>query len=134
MDVRNCIRCGKMFRPVGGRRICPDCVKADLEEFHSVRDYLKENPRANILEVNEATGVSIKKLRDYIREGRLVLAEGNDWGIKCENCGEPVKTGRLCPDCTEKFEKELRRKSASNWGDRRLGEKMRVYRDKFRRW
>lgn len=134
MDVRNCIRCGKMFRSVGGRRLCPDCVKAEMEEFHAVKEYLREHPHANILDVSQATGVSVKKLRDYIREGRLVLAEGADWGIKCENCGAPVKTGRFCPECAEELEKEFKREGVSNWGDRKIGEKMRVYRDKFRRW
>lgn len=134
MNVRNCPRCGKMFRPLSGRRICPDCVKADLEEFHSVRDYLRDHPGANIFEVTEATGVPVRKIQEYIREGRLVVSESADWGVTCENCGAPVKTGRLCPECTEKLAKEIKTAGVSNWGDRKIGDKMRVYRDKFRRW
>lgn len=134
MNLRNCTRCGKMFRPLSGKRICPDCVRAELEEFQAVRDFLRKNPGANILDVSEATGVPVKKIQEYIREGRLVVSESAEWGVACEVCGAPVKTGRLCPKCTEKLAKEINTAGISNWGDRKIGEKMRVYRDKFRRW
>jgi len=136
MEVRNCLRCGEVYRPIAGRRICAACVEADRQEYQSVREYLRRRPKSTMLEVSDATGVSIKKLQEYVREGRLVTT-GDDWGIQCEQCGAPVSKGRLCQACTAKLEKELResvsRTRVSNFGERRLSSGNKVIRDRFRR-
>lgn len=134
MNIYNCTRCGKIFRPFGGRKMCPECLKADQEEFAAVREYLKENPGADIAAVSEATGVPVKRIQEYLREGRLVLATSVEW-LKCERCGASLQSGRLCAKCLEEMNRgvpstrpviEPQREQFRGRG--------KVYRDKFRRW
>ena len=45
-----------------------------------------------------------KGFREYLREGRLVLARTVEW-LKCERCDAPLATGRLCEKCAEELQR-----------------------------
>ncbi|WCK55578.1 hypothetical protein PP175_06435 [Aneurinibacillus sp. Ricciae_BoGa-3] len=45
----------------------------DLLVYRRIREYLAEYPRANAMQIANATGVSISKITRYVREGGLVL-------------------------------------------------------------
>lgn len=107
MTLRNCARCGKLFGSAGGQRLCPTCVKQEQEEYEAVRAYLKKRPGAPLLEVSDATGVSVGRIREWVREGRLVLHEPSGNGLKCERCGQAVTTGRLCDRCRRELAAQL---------------------------
>lgn len=106
MDLRNCLRCGKLFRPVGGRRICSDCVESDRQEFQTVKEYLKNHPGAPIFEIAEATGVPLSKIREYVRDGRLVV--GDEEPLTCERCKVEIDRGRFCASCAAAIARSLR--------------------------
>ena len=139
MHIANCSRCGKIFRPIGGRKMCPQCLEADQKDFAAVRAYLKENPGAHIAAVSEATGVPVKRIQEYLREGRLVLAASADW-LQCERCGAPLQTGRLCAKCLAEIAKGAAPAAPAKPAVERPEEPVRfqgrkkVIRDKFRRW
>ena len=59
MGLANCKECGKLFvqNPAG---VCPDCYRLIEEQETKVAAYLRDNQRASITEVHEATGVSEK--------------------------------------------------------------------------
>lgn len=44
---------------------------AELEAYRKVRAYLLQNPRANAMQVANATNVSVYKITQYVREGLL---------------------------------------------------------------
>lgn len=115
--------------------MCPQCFKADHDEFASVREYLRKNPGADIAAVSEATGVPVKRIQEYLREGRLVLARTVEW-LKCERCDAPLATGRLCEKCAEELQRgvapPLPPSDPPTPGIRYRGAG-KVYRDKFRR-
>lgn len=119
MTLRNCVRCGKLFGAAGDHVLCPDCIKEEHAEFETVRQYLKEHPRAPLLEVSQATGVSVPKLREYVRQGRLAVGEAGEGGLVCERCGRPVSTGRLCERCARGLVMQLR--SAASVSNPRAG-------------
>lgn len=104
MDIRNCSRCGKVFRSMG-RKICPECVQEEEREFQKVRDYVREHRDANIPAVSEATGVAAERINQFIREGRLVLATVT---LECMSCGAPIEKGRFCQKCLEKMSRRAR--------------------------
>jgi len=106
MDIRNCTRCGKIYQ-YDGFKICPSCIREDEEDFLKVREYLYEYPGANLQEVHEATGVSISKIIDFLRQGRLEVAEESNILLQCEKCGASIKTGRYCQKCTTEIQREL---------------------------
>lgn len=112
MNLRNCPVCGKLFVYVT-KNMCPDCIKKEEELFDKVRDYLYENPNSSLEEVNKATGVDVRKILEFLKEGRLILKQGNPYLLSCEICGKAILTGRYCEQCasemTKKFNKGLKR-------------------------
>ncbi len=107
MDIKNCKRCGKVF-VYNGVDLCPDCVREDEDDFKRVKEFLYQYPKSTILEIAEITGVDREKVWEFLREGKLELAEKNS-GImlKCERCGEPINSGRFCNDCLNIIKSQL---------------------------
>ena len=98
MDARNCPRCGKVYNHVIGY-VCRECQKAEEAEFEGIKKYLEDNPLCNMQELSEGTGVSIKKIMQYMRDGRLVTSEGMKGELSCESCGKAIESGRYCDSC-----------------------------------
>jgi flagellar operon protein (TIGR03826 family) len=116
MDVKNCKRCGKMFQFMGSY-ICMNCVRRDDEDFGKVKGYVLDHPGASLVEVSEATGVNIRTISRFLREGRLD-AEGLDLTFDegemvCENCRRPIKSGRFCENCLQNLQQQFKKASQS---------------------
>lgn len=108
LDVRNCKSCGRLFQ-YNGNPNCPECLKSKDDDFTVVRDYVRKHPNAGVAEVSEETNVSMKQIRQWIREERLILTEVSaEMGINCEGCGRPIRTGRLCPSCKTQMNRDLK--------------------------
>lgn len=106
MDIRNCTRCGKIYN-YDGKKICPTCRREDEEDFLKVRDFLYQYPGANIQEVHEGTQVSTNKIIEFLKQGRLEIADDSNLILHCEKCGASIKTGRFCERCATDLQKEL---------------------------
>lgn len=99
MEVRNCKGCGRLFNYLQGPPLCPACV-AELEnKFQQVKDYLRENPKAQLNQIAEDNDVSVKQIRQWVREERLTFTEESQITLDCENCGASILTGRFCDKC-----------------------------------
>ncbi|MCL2235194.1 MAG: MerR family transcriptional regulator [Defluviitaleaceae bacterium] len=103
MEMANCRKCRKIYARIRSQ-ICPECEKEEEQLFSVVQDYLRDNPKAPLTQVAEATGVSAKKIMNYLREGRIEVAVPV---LQCDGCGTLISTGKLCEDCQKKV--------ASNW-------------------
>lgn len=99
MNVVNCKCCGRLFNVLGREKICPSCRKAQEEKFQQVKKYLSERPNSSVEQTATDNDVSVKQIRQWIREERLVLSSATDSGIVCENCGKPICSGRFCDSC-----------------------------------
>lgn len=99
MNVTNCKTCGRLFNALGSERLCPNCVKELEDKFQEVKKYLEENPSSSIEQVAKDNDVSVKQIKQWIREERLTLSEGSLDGIECEQCGTMIRTGRYCDSC-----------------------------------
>lgn len=99
MEVRNCKNCGRLFNYLGGPNICPACRDAIEQKFQDVKEYIRENPQANIQEISDANEVSTSQIKQWIREERLQFADNSPIGIECEICGATIKTGKYCEAC-----------------------------------
>ncbi|SHE46835.1 flagellar operon protein TIGR03826 [Thermoanaerobacter uzonensis DSM 18761] len=131
MEIRNCKRCGRLYTYTG-IDLCPECYRQDEEDFMKVRDYLDAHPSATMLEISQNTQVSIKKIMDFLKEGRLILTSNNvNIGLKCEKCGKPILTGRFCEECKTKLAKELMKgysiQSDDKEEEKQTGERLYVY-------
>lgn len=107
MDVRSCKNCGRLYNYMSGVPLCEACKKKLEEKFQEVKDYLDENPHATVSRVSEEMNVSVKQIKQWIREERLTLSEATDAGIVCEHCGVPLRTGRFCDKCKVVMQNEL---------------------------
>lgn len=102
-DLRYCTECGKLFAYPGfGPDVCQACRKKDQEDFDKVRDYLDTHD-SSLPKTAMDTGVSSKKLYQWVREERLYFRNDGDSGLYCEICGAPISTGRYCRKCKAKL-------------------------------
>lgn len=104
MALANCKTCGRLFNRLHNDN-CPVCVKEEDEQFFLVRDYLKENRRAMIVEVSEATEVEISTIIKFIREGRLATIDNPNLNYPCDSCGTAITDGRFCKPCKDRLNK-----------------------------
>jgi predicted amidophosphoribosyltransferase len=125
MPVKNCPVCGRIFEDLGVNEVCTSCIEGNESEFSRVRDYLYQYPNRNIVEVSEATGVSIEKLKRYLRNDRLVAINNNSSSLlDCKKCGMPIPAGNYCSECQKEIDNELKKSSSAYMGSRYRDVKM----------
>ena len=54
---------------------------------------------SKLKKVAKENNVSMKRIRQWIKEERLELSDPLLSGITCEKCGVPICTGRYCERC-----------------------------------
>jgi hypothetical protein len=119
-ETKVCVRCKRMFTYLGfGHYYCPACKKVDEEDFTKVKNFIYEHGTATAAEVSEATGISLERINQYLKEGRLEIPEGSPIFIKCEMCNIDIRSGRLCPECSSKLTQPMRVKM--NFDDEQIG-------------
>lgn len=106
LNIGNCPRCGKVFAK-GMRDVCPACVKEIDQEYQDCADFLRENRGASIHELSEETGVSIKQITKFVREGRISLTDAPNLGFPCEMCGTSIREGTICMSCRDRFSRDV---------------------------
>ena len=65
MELINCGRCGKLQvqRP---DTLCKDCLQLYISESLLVKEFIKMNPGATMMDLVQYTGFSIKKIKEMI--------------------------------------------------------------------
>ena len=99
MELQNCRNCKKLFNYITGEIICPVCRDKLEEKYNQVKAYVRENPGAHINVVSEECEVSIKQIKKWVREERLVFSDDSLVGLECERCGKIIHSGRFCKEC-----------------------------------
>ena len=96
-----------------------------------VKDYIEDNPRADMREISENCDVSTRQIEQWIREERLSFSDDSPIGIACEVCGATIRTGRYCERCKN----DLANRLGGMYGSRSStvdADKIRERRDKAR--
>lgn len=107
MDVKNCRTCKRLFNYIGGPQICPACSAQLEEKFQKVKEYIREVPHATMEAIAEENDVSVKQIKQWVREERLTFSEDSPVGLECEMCGSMIRTGRFCDKCRGKMKTNL---------------------------
>jgi flagellar operon protein (TIGR03826 family) len=104
----NCPKCGKLYLK-GYRDVCNDCFKIEEEEYKLVAHFLKdrENRKATLYEVSETTGVSVKQITRFIRQGRISISDFPNMGLPCDSCGEITQGANLCAKCRQNLTRQV---------------------------
>lgn len=108
MDVRTCRSCGRMFNYISGPSVCPGCADKLEKKFQEVKAYVREFPHASLQEIADDNEVSVKQLKQWVREERLSFTDDSPVGLECESCGAMIKTGRYCNDCKNRLNTGLK--------------------------
>lgn len=107
--VMTCVRCGLIFYYTGtGDVICPNCREADREDFDRVKEYFCRNPKSNIAEIAEGTGVSMEATERFFRSGRIEMASDSNIFTRCERCHKEIPSGRFCTSCTNQLAGDIK--------------------------
>ena len=107
MEVKVCKSCKRMFQYIAGPVICPHCREKEDEQFVLVKDYLRNNPGATLMQVSEATEVESKIILKFLREERLEVSKDSPISLVCEQCGKRIATGIRCNECEAQMLKDL---------------------------
>lgn len=106
INVGNCPRCGRLFAN-NFRDICPSCIKDIETEYEKCLEYLRKEKQATIQEVSEETGVSIRQITKFIKEGRISVANNPNMMYPCEVCGVLIREGNMCDSCRTRLTRDL---------------------------
>jgi len=105
LNVDNCPRCGKIYvKNTYG--LCASCIKDIDQEYEKCLKYLRENRTCYIQELSEATGVSVKQITKFIREGRISIQNNPNMSYHCEVCNAPIRVHTICDSCRSKLAKD----------------------------
>jgi methionyl-tRNA synthetase len=77
------------------------------QKFQEVKKFIYDHPDASVNDVSEANDVSVKQLKQWIREERLMFTSATATGIECEKCGAPIRSGRYCDKCKQEMSNSL---------------------------
>ena len=108
MNLSNCPECGRMYVK-NSFGMCEPCRNSEETDFAAIKNYIEEiNSSCTLVELTNATGVSIKKILGYIREGRLVATQGMIGEVTCTSCKAPISSGYFCEECTLRLNRDIR--------------------------
>ena len=99
-DGKYCKMCGRTLPTMSDKEYCPSCEENKL--FDEVREFIRANDVTEH-QVAEHFGISQKKVKNWIKEGRIEYKDKGDMrglvSIRCARCGAPVTFGTLCSKC-----------------------------------
>lgn len=107
-QLDNCTICGRLFLK-DHTDYCLDCYKEIEQEFDRVNKYLKseQNREATVETISESTNVSIKRITNFIRDGRIYADDFPNLFYPCAYCSTQIKKQVLCSSCFEKLSSDI---------------------------
>lgn len=105
LNVANCNRCGKIYMK-NMHGLCPACIKQLEAEYQQCLDYLRDHRQCTIQELSDGTGVSVKQIIRFIREGRISTRNNPNMTYPCDVCGTSIKENHICDSCRARLAKD----------------------------
>lgn len=99
-DIKYCAKCGKEMHSLYPDEYCPICKEYLL--FQEVKDYIRSGNDIHEQDVAEHFNIPIRKVREWIKEGRIQYkgeTAGKFSSVHCSICGKPITFGTVCPEC-----------------------------------
>ncbi|WP_159885428.1 TIGR03826 family flagellar region protein [Paenibacillus puerhi] len=105
LNVANCNRCGKVYMK-NNYGLCPACIKGIEAEYEKCLNFLRDHRQCTIQELSDETGVEMKQIMKFIREGRISIKNNPNMAYSCEACAAPIREGNICEPCRTRLMKE----------------------------
>ncbi len=106
LNIANCPKCGKLYAR-NAKNMCPDCFKQIEDQYRKCLLFLRENRKCTLSELSDGTGVGTNTITNFIREGRISIAEYQNMSYKCEVCGASIREGHICESCRQRLSKDV---------------------------
>jgi hypothetical protein len=103
-----CKKCKRIFSAYAPTNYCPTCNAEVEKKFLEVKEYVRENPKADIETVSEETDTTKRQLMEWVREERLQFADPSLTGLTCRKCGASIMTGTYCNSCKREITRALK--------------------------
>lgn len=111
MNIDHCTRCGELYQK-NLKELCQNCLRDLDKKYETIYRYVrkKENRKATMEEIEEATGVDKEDIYRIVRLGKINLEQFPSLGYPCETvgCSNKVTKGRLCSACLESIKGDLK--------------------------
>ncbi|WP_341963164.1 flagellar protein [Planococcus maritimus] len=100
----NCPSCGELFLR-DQIACCLKCHQENEKAFKRVYLFLQEHEHRNasLEDVHLFTGVSVHKISEFLREGRILTGDYPNLGYPCAHCKTLIHRHMLCEDCRLDF-------------------------------
>lgn len=107
-QLENCRNCGRVYFN-GYRNYCIDCHEKIERQFKIVVDFLRKDQNWNTTmeSLADSTGVPMKRIQEFIRDGRIFAEDYPHLTYPCSKCGKPIKHQMLCDQCFEQLSTEI---------------------------
>ena len=105
-NVQQCRECSRLFESAFGEKTCPECLDKLDKQYDIIKKYVYEHPESNIMKTSLDTGIPVKTVIYFLKDGRLTINDSSGM-FACEGCGKPITTGKYCSDCLINIEKDL---------------------------
>ena len=123
LNIRNCSRCKRIFMPVSGEKICPDCRAEELKLEEHVKSYVRDHPGITVNELIEGSGAPGKLVWRMIMQGQFENCGLRDAKYPCGNCGKLIERGAYCDECAAKLKENAQKFAEAMNAKRRAAEK-----------
>lgn len=123
LNIKNCVRCKKIFAPVGKEKICPDCRAKEMELEERVKAYVRDHRGITVNELIEGSGVPAKLVWRMIQQGLFENAGLLDAQYPCGNCGKLISKDVYCSECASKLKENAQKFAAAMTSKKRAAEK-----------
>ncbi|MGU3471509.1 TIGR03826 family flagellar region protein [Paenibacillus sp. D51F] len=128
-NLDNCPRCGRLFAK-NFRDVCPQCIRDIDHEYELCSDYLRKNRGTAINELSDMTGVSIRQITKFIKDGRISLMDAPNLSYPCESCGILIREDHMCDSCRARLKNDVRRMKSAEEESLRNTSALRAYQSK----
>lgn len=114
MAVKLCTNCNLPFTQIRNEDQCTACTQKGDATFKRIKEYLYEHQGASASELVSNLGVSLKEIRQFLREDRLEVVGDGYSGLRCDKCDATIKSGRLCDACNREEDYRIKAENAAS--------------------
>ena len=109
LNIKNCVRCNRIFVPVGAEKICSDCRAEELELEERVKSYVRDHPGITVNQLIEGSGAPRTLVWRMIQQGQFENSSLKDAKYPCGNCGKIITRGTYCSECMSKLKENAQK-------------------------
>ncbi len=102
----SCRVCGIIMVKLA-RDVCPKCFREEEELFQKVKNFLRTNPGASVVQVAEHAACSEEQVQAFINSGRLERVGLRKVAHPCQLCQKIIYEGVMCPECKKDLKDQV---------------------------